>query len=48
MVELVDLRLVDAIGEIPEIAAAVDHALVEEEPVECIRDVVVMLDRFLV
>ena len=48
MVELVGLRLVDAVGEIGEIAAAVDHAFVEEEPVEVIRDVVVMLDRFLV
>ena len=48
MVELVGLRLVDAVGEIGEIAAAVDHAFVEEEPVEIVRDVVVMLDRFLV
>ena len=45
MVELVCLRLVDAIGEIREVAAAVDHALVEEEPVEGVRNIVVMLDR---
>ena len=48
VVELVDLRLVDAVGEILEVAAAVDHALVKEEPVEGIRDVVMMLDRLLV
>ena len=47
MVELVGLRLVDAVGEIREVAAAVDHALVEEEPVEIVRNVVVMLDRLL-
>ena len=42
------LGLVDVVGEIREVAAAVDHALVEEEPVEGIGNVVVMLDRSLV
>lgn len=45
MIELVFLRLVDAVGEIGEIAAAIDHAFIEEEPVEGVRNIVVMLDR---
>ena len=48
MVELVELRLVDPVREILEVAAAVDHALVEEEPVEVVRNIVVVGDRLLV
>ena len=48
VLELVGLRLVDGCWRIGEIGAGVDHPLVEEEPVERIRYVVVMLDRFLV
>ena len=48
VVELVELRLVDVVGEILEVSAAVDHPLVEEEPVELVRNVVVMGDRLLV
>src|SRR5262245_57251805 len=47
MLELVGLCLVDAVGEIGEIATAVDHALVEKEAVKAVRDVVMVLDRLL-
>ncbi len=47
-VELVALGAIDVAMLLGEVAAGVDHLLVEEEPVEIVRDVVVIGDIGLV
>ena len=43
-IEFVDLRLIEAVAPVVEIAAGVDHLRVEPQPIEGVGDVVVMGD----